>query len=439
MNATPSTVPTAPANPGHRRNHVVVVGAGFGGVAAARSLADVPVDVTVVDARNHHTFQPLLYQVATAGLDGDDVTYPTRGIFHRQNNATVRMAKVIGGDLDERRLDLADGDQLHYDHLVLAAGAVTNTFGVPGVEEHAHGLKSLRDALAIRAQVLRAFEEADARPELIDQGLLTVVIAGGGPTGVELAGGMVELFEHVLAHDFPRLDIRRARVILVEMTDRLLGPFHPRLGAKAKDTLSARRVEVMLSTTVDEVRPASVVLSGPTVGERVEVPAHTMIWAAGVRANPLGTALGLDTGPGGRIRVNDDLSLADHPEVFAIGDFAAANDPGGSALPQLAPVAMQAGEHAADMIRSRLEGHGTEAFSYTDKGTMATVGRASVVAQLPGGLRFSGLIGWLAWLALHLVQLVGFRNRLNVLVNWAWNYLTYDRASRIIPEEDADA
>ncbi len=415
---------------------MVVVGAGFGGLAAARALADAPVDVTIIDAHNHHTFQPLLYQVATAGLDGDDVTYATRGIFHRQSNASVRMGRVVGGDLDDRRLDLADGSTLTYDHLVLAVGAVSDTFGIPGVVEHAFGLKSLRDALAVRAQVLSCFEEADARPELIDDGLINVVITGGGPTGVELAGGMVELIDLVLAHDFPRLDLRRARVVLVEMGDSLLASFHPKLGAKAKATLEQRGVEVLLGTAVDEMHPHEVVLSGPLLGKRATIPAHTKIWAAGVRANPLGEILGLADGPGGRIPVSPDLSVAAHPEVFAIGDLSAAKDGDGSILPQLAPVAMQGGEHAAAMIRRRLNGDATEPFRYTDKGTMATVGRASAVAQLPGGFRLSGLLGWLAWLALHLVQLVGFRNRINVLVNWAWNYLTYDRASRIIPEAE---
>ena len=426
-------------HPGHRRHHVVVVGAGFGGLAAARALDDVPVDVTVVDAHNHHTFQPLLYQVATAGLDAGDVTYAARGIFHRQANVSVHMARVVGGDLDGRTLALADGSELGYDHLVLAAGAVTNTYGIPGVAEHAFGLKSLRDALAVRAQVLSCFEEADARPELIDDGLLNVVIAGGGPTGVELAGGMVELIEHVLRHDFPRLDLRRARVVLVEMGDTLLPPFHPKLGAKAKATLERRGVEVLLGTTVDQVHRTSVVVSGPMLGEGAVIPAHTMVWAAGIRASPLADALDLANGPAGRIPVGDDLSLPGHPEVFVIGDLAAATDHSGTPLPQVAPVAIQGGTHVAAMIHRRLDGEATSAFHYTDKGSMATVGRASAVAQLPGGLRLSGLIGWLAWLALHLVQLVGFRNRANVLVNWAWNYVTYDRASRIIPEAEVGA
>ncbi|MEZ5374498.1 MAG: FAD-dependent oxidoreductase [Microthrixaceae bacterium] len=220
------------------------------------------------------------------------------------------------------------------------------------------------------------------------------------------------------------------------MGDRLLPPFHHKLGAKAKATLERRGVEVLLGTTVDEVRAGEVVVSGPLLGDGAVIPAHTMVWAAGIRANPLAEALGVAGGPAGRIPVADDLSIAGHPEVFAIGDLAAGTDESGSPLPQVAPVAIQGGEHAAAMIRRRLSGEDTEAFHYTDKGSMATVGRSSAVAQLPGGLRLSGLIGWLAWLALHLVQLVGFRNRANVLVNWAWNYLTYDRASRIIPEAE---
>ena len=411
-----------------QRHHVVVVGAGFAGLAAARGLAELPIDVTVVDARNHHTFQPLLYQVATAGLDGDEICFPVRGIFARQRNARVRLGTVESIDLDRRRVELQDGSALRYDHLVLAAGAVTNTFGIPGVDEHAFGLKSLADALELRSHVLMRFEEADAEPRRVDDGVLTVVVVGGGPTGVELAGGLAELFSRVLRRDFPRMDVHRARVVLVEATDRLLGMLHPSLSDKARATLERLGVEVLLGTQVAELTP-----HGVRFGDGSRVATHTVVWTAGIRANPLAESLGVELTKGGRVVVDADLSIPGHPEVFVAGDLAAATDRDGSPLPQVAPVAMQGAEHVAANIRRRLHGEPTTDFHYLDRGTMATIGRNHAVAELPGGLRLSGLVGWLAWLVLHLVMLIGFRNRANVLVNWAWNYLTYDRASRIIP------
>ena len=412
----------AGARTARHRHHVVVVGAGFGGLAAARALRDAPVDVTVLDARNHHTFQPLLYQVATAGLDGDDICFPIRGIFGRQRNARVRLGEVRAVDLDARTLALADGTTLGYDDLVLAAGAVTNTFGIPGVAEHAFGLKSLADAMAIRTHVLLRFEEADADPFHLDDGTLTVVIAGGGPTGVEMAGGLAELFSKVLRRDFPRLDVRAARVVLLEATDRLLGTFHPKLSDDARRTLEAAGVEVLSGQAVARVEPDAVVL-----GDGTTIPTRRMVWAAGVRAHPLGETLGVELTKGGRVVVDETLALPGHPEVHVIGDLAATPE----LLPQQAAVAIQGGHHAAAMIDRRLRGEAPSPFHYVDKGTMATIGRHDAVAQLPGGIRLKGPVGWLAWLGLHLVMLIGFRNRANVLVNWAWNYLTYDRASRI--------
>ena len=412
-----------------RRHKVVIVGAGFGGLAAARALADQPVDVVIVDARNHHTFQPLLYQVATAGLDGDDICYATRGIFHRQRNATVLLGEVTGANLDQRTLTLADGASLEYDHLILACGAVTNSFGVPGVDEHAFGLKSLSDAMAIRTHVLRKFEEADAHPDRLDDGLLTVAIAGGGPTGVELAGGMVELFTNVLRRDFPRLDVGRARVVLIEATDRLLGTFSPGLGDNALRTLERRGVEVLIKSAVERVDPQSVRLADGSV-----IPCHTMIWAAGVKAHPIALALGVETARGGRIVVDRQLRVPNHPEVFVIGDLGASLDAEGQILPQVAPVAIQGAAHAVAMIDADLHHETGSDFTYKDKGSMATIGRHDAVAELPNGLRLRGFPGWVAWLGLHLLMLIGFRNRANVLVNWAWNYLTYDRGSRIISD-----
>lgn len=415
-----------------RRHHVVVVGAGFGGLAAARGLADAPVDVTVVDSRNHHTFQPLLYQVATAGLDGDDICFPVRGLFAAQDNARVRMGTVERIDIDARTVGLADGSELHWDDLVLAAGAVTNSFGIPGVDEHAFGLKSLGDALEVRSHVLMCFERADTDPARLTDGTLTVVVAGGGPTGVELAGGLIELDTMVLRHDYPGLDLRHARVVLVEAGDRLLPGFHPKLSRQALETLEQRGVEVMLETAVSSVDPRSVRL-----GDGTEIPAHTTVWTAGVRAHPLAEALGVELTKGSRVLVDGELAVPGQPHVHVIGDMAAAVDPAGALLPQVAPVAMQSADYVADKIRRRMRGEPVDAFTYTDKGSMATIGRHDAVAQLPGGLRLSGIAGWVAWLLLHLVMLIGFRNRANVLVNWAWNYLTYDRASRIIPDRAA--
>jgi NADH dehydrogenase len=420
-----------------RRCRVVVVGAGFGGLATAKGLAGSPVDVVVVDANNFHTFQPLLYQVATAGLDADDIAHPVRGIVARQRNADVRMGRVTGIDLEVRRVDLAEGPSLEYDHLVLAAGAVTNTYGIPGVAEHGFGLKSVGDALALRAHVLRQFERAAVNPHLIDDGALTFVIGGGGPTGVELAGGLTELIERVLAKDFPTLDVRRARVVLIEPTDRVLGSFPPSLSSSARRALAQRGVEVLLGVGVARADDTSVEVTDGSI-----VPTSTLVWTAGVTASPLAGVLAEQLGDdalsrGGRVVVEPDLSVPGHPEVWVIGDLAAATDERGEPLPQVAPVAMQAGALVARNILASADGRPTEAFGYVDRGSMATIGRHAAVAQLPGGIRLRGTFGWLSWLLLHLVMLVGFRNRVNVLVNWAWSYLTYDRASRLILDEGA--
>ncbi|MEM8706490.1 MAG: NAD(P)/FAD-dependent oxidoreductase [Actinomycetota bacterium] len=412
-----------------RRPHVVIVGAGFGGLAAAKALADEPVDVTVVDQRNHHTFQPLLYQVATAGLGVDDICYATRGIFHRQSNARAVQARMIGLDLDGRRVLLADGEPLPYDHLVLALGAVTADYGVPGVDDHAFGLKNAEEARAIRSHVLQRFEAADRLTDPVERSAaMTVVVAGGGPTGVEMAGGFAELFHRVLDRDFPDLDLAQARVVLVEGQDRVLGTFAPKLGAKARRTLEDMGVEVRTGVNVERFEPGLVSLADGT-----EIAADTLVWAAGVRANPLAERLGLPTGRGGRVEVDEHLRLATHPEVFVIGDLAATRQADGSPVPQVAPGAIQGGEHVAEVIAGRRP----DPFRYRDKGSMATIGRNAAVVEFPSGRTITGFLGWVAWLALHLVMLIGFRNRANVLVNWAWNYLTYDRGSRLIVEPDA--
>lgn len=415
-----------------------MLGAGFAGLAVARGLRDAPVDVTVVDANNFHTFQPLLYQVATAGLDADDVSFPVRGIVRgrrgRRSNASVRMGRVIAVDLTRRRVALDDGGDVDYEYLVLATGAVSNDFGVPGVAEHAFPLKHLDDALALRAHVLDRFERAVAGP-VVPDGALDVVVCGGGPTGVEMAGGLAELYAKVLAKDFPELPVGRARITLVEMADRLLGPFHPQSSLRALRQLRRQGVEVRFGVGVARADEAGVELSDGTL-----IPARTIVWATGVAAEPVAAMTGTPTGRGGRLVVEDDLSLPGHPEVFAVGDLALATDVGGSPLPQVAQPAIQGGHHVAAQIRRRLAGQATRPFRYRDKGQMATIGRHAAVAELviagrPGG-RYGGPIGWLMWLGLHIVYLMGFRNRINVLVNWGWNYVTFDRGSRILRESE---
>ena len=413
------------------RTKVVVVGAGFGGLAAAQALKDAPVDVTLVDRNNFHTFQPLLYQVATSGLNPADVAYPVRGIFQRQRNLRFRRAAVTSVDWAAGEVGLDGGGALPFDQLVVSAGATVNDFGTPGVAEHGFPLYVLPDAVRLRNHILGRFEAADADPTVVDDGGLTFVVVGGGPTGVEVAGALSELIDKVLRRDFQgsQVDVRRAHVVLVEMVDDLLPPFHPASRRHARTTLARKGVEIRTGTSVAEVTANRVVL-----GDGEEIPTHTLVWAAGVKANPVAAALGVPTGPGGRVTVGDDLRLPGHPEAFAIGDIAAIDDGSGRLLPGVAQVAMQSGRHVARLIERGVVGEGdaTEPFRYHDKGSMATIGRRSAVTELPRGLRLTGTVAWVAWLGLHLVYLMGFRNRVSVFVNWAWNYLTWDRGARLI-------
>lgn len=413
--------------PSHR-HRVVVIGAGFGGLATVRAMRDTAVDVVLIDANNFHTFSPLLYQVATAGLAADDIAYAVRGVFRRQRNVEVRMARVTAIDIDAHEVRTNVGAPISYDTLVIAAGAVTHTFGVRGADEHALMMKTLDDAVALRDHVLRRFEAAAADPALIAEGALNVVVCGGGPTGVELAGALMELFDRVLAKDFPRLDVHASRVVLVEAADRLLGAFKPASGERARRTLAKRRVEIVTGVGVSEIDATSVTLNNGT-----RIPAHTVIWAAGVRANPLAEIAGLPTGRGGRIVIDDALATPTHPEVFAIGDIAANPQ---NPLPQVALPAIQQGKHVAAQIGHRLHDEPLTAFHFHDLGSMATIGRLDAIAEFPGGLRLAGPFGWIAWLGLHLIRLMGFRNRANVFVSWAWNYLTYDRGSRLLAESE---
>jgi NADH dehydrogenase len=420
------------------RPHVVIVGAGFGGLAVARGLERLPVEVTLIDRNNFTTFQPLLYQVATAGLNAADVAHPVRGLFHRQRNLRMLVGEVTGVDWDTREVVLADHQAVPFDHLVLATGAVASWFGVPGAAEYAVPLYTLEDAVEVRNHVVSRFEAADADPSLVDRGELNFVVVGGGPTGVEMAGALAELFAVVFKRDYPSLGVGRARVILVETRDRLLEPFHASSQQAALDALRARQVEVRLEETVDEVAPDHVRFASGEV-----LPARTVIWAAGVRAHPVAQAMGLPTMRSGRVEVAADLSVPGpsgrgsgehvHQAVWAVGDVAAPRAKRGSAvLPQLAPVAMQSGSHVAKQIGRLAEGKATQPFRFHDKGMMATIGRRAAIAELPGRVRLHGTLAWLAWLGLHILYLAGVRNRASVLLNWAWGYLTWDRGPRII-------
>jgi NADH:ubiquinone reductase (H+-translocating) len=409
------------------RPQVAVIGAGFGGLSVARGLAKEPVDVTLIDQQNFTTFQPLLYQVATAGLTPSEVAHPVRGLFHRQKNLHFRQGEVDGVDWDQRRLHLAGQRDLPFDQLVVAVGAVVTWFGVPGAAEWALPLYTLDDAVQLRNHILGRFEAADADPSLIDDGALTFVVVGGGPTGVETAGALAELVAVVFRRDYPQLDVGRARVVLVEARDALLAPFKPGSQRHAEETLRARQVEVRLDETVAEVTEHSVRFSDDEV-----LAAHTVVWAAGVTAHSLPAKLGLATTRGGRVVVDADLGVPGRPGVWVVGDVGAIPGKRGETLPQLAPVAMQSGGHVARQIGRQLEGKALRPFRFHDKGTMATIGRRAAVAELPGGLRLSGTLAWIAWLFLHLLYLAGIRNRASVLFNWAWSYVTWDRAARLI-------
>ena len=414
------------------RPRVAIIGAGMGGLAAAKRLENEAVDVVLIDRHNYHTFQPLLYQVATAGLNASDVGYVVRGLFQRQKRVFFRKADVTGVDWDTQQVQLRYEDPVAFDYLVVAAGSSTNYFGTPGAEEFAFPLYGLEDAVKLRNHIISLFESADSVPELLDEGVLNFVVVGGGPTGVEVAGALAELVERVLVHDFHDMDARRARVILVEMTPRLLNAFDEKSASYALRTLKSRGVEVRLGTAVEAVHADHVELRN---GERINTRA--LVWAAGIQANPLANVLGLPQGRAGRVTVDDDFSVPDHPNAFVIGDMADIDDGSGGRLAQLAQPAIQGGKHAAEQILRTIQKEPRQPFSYFDKGTMATIGRRAAVAELPKGISLTGGIAWLAWLGLHLVYLLGVRNRISVFINWAWNYFTWDRGPRLIlrPEE----
>ena len=412
--------------------HVVIVGAGFGGLGVAEQLAHVPVEVTLIDQHDYHTFQPLLYQVATSLLNAEDVGAPIRGLFRHQDNVTFHMATVTQVDMPGHKIQLSDGKHVSYDYLVLAGGATVNYFNTPGAAEHAFPLYTLMNAVKLRSRILERFEAADRDPTLIEEGALNFVIVGAGPTGVETAGALSDLFYNLLPRDYHQLATEKARVIIVEMGKEVLAPFKDNLRSYAKEELQRRRVEVRLGEAVAEVGPTFVRLKS---GE--EIQAHTLIWAAGVRANPLADLLGLPQGRGGRVKLNPDLSVPDHPEIFVVGDMGeVASD--GEVLPQLGSVAMQSGEHVGRQIARRVAGEPGQPFKYWDKGFMATIGRGAAVVELPNKLTLHGPLAYFAWLGVHLALLSGMRNRIETLWNWGWSALTHDRAARIIIESKDD-
>ncbi len=407
-------------------HHIVVVGGGFGGIYAARHLAKAEdVQVTIVDKQNYHLFQPLLYQVATAGLSAGDIASPIRSLVAKKLNVNVRMGEVKAIDLAAKKLTVGDG-VIGYDALVLAAGVSHSYFGHDAWEAYAPGLKTLDDALEIRRRVLSAFEAAEREEDPAKRDAwLTFIIVGAGPTGVELAGAIAELARFTVARDFRSFDPRSAKVILIEAGPRVLATFEPDLADKAVKTLEKLKVELRLQTRVTDITAG-----GVSVGEAF-VPARTVLWAAGVAASPLAKTLGVPLDRAGRVIVQSDLSIPGHPEAYVIGDLASFTEPDGTVLPGLAPVAIQQGKHVAHVILDTLRGRPRKPFKYFDKGVMATVGRASGIAQT-GKLKLWGFIGWLAWLFIHILYLIGFRNRLLVLIQWTWAWLTFGRSARLI-------
>lgn len=415
---------------------VVIVGAGFGGLNAARSLAKAPVQITVIDRKNFHTFQPLLYQVATAGLSPGEIAAPVRSILRSHKNVEVLMSEVTGFDLEQRIVETAD-NRIPYDYLIVAAGAGHSYFGHDEWEAFAPGLKTIEDALEIRRRVLLAFELAERQAASgKSETPLNFVVVGGGPTGVELAGTLAEISRHALAHEFRSIDPARTHILLIEGGPRVLPSYADDLSRSAEEQLRQLGVEVRTSTVVTQVEAGSVRL-----GE-TRLPATVVLWAAGVAASPLGKKLASTVDRAGRVPVQPDLSLSGHPEVFVIGDLAAARDESGKLLPGVAPVAIQQGKFVAKVIRQELESLARSnldraslakrpAFHYWDKGSLATIGRAAAVAQF-GSLHISGFVAWLSWLFVHILFLIGFRNRLLVFIQWAWSYVTYERGARLI-------
>ena len=409
------------------RPRVVVIGAGFAGLNAAKALSRAPVDVTIIDRKNHHTFQPLLYQVALAVLSPAEIASPVRTVLRKAPNVEVLLGEVVGFDLEKRTVRI-DGLELPYDYLVIAAGATHAYFGHPEWEAIAPGLKTLEDALEIRRRVLLAFEEAER--EVVagrECPPLTFVVVGAGPTGVELAGAISDIAGRHLQKEFRAINPRQSKVILLEGGPSVLATYPEDLSASAERQLSQMGVEVRTSAMVTNIQPGMV-----SVGKE-KIPAAVILWGAGVSASPLGRMLGVPTDKAGRVMVEKDLSVPGHPEVFVAGDLASAKRHNGQPVPGVAPAAIQMGKFAARQIRRSVASKPREHFEYLDKGSLATIGRSHAVADF-GKLHISGYFAWLAWLFIHLLFLVGFRNRFFVMIEWAWAYLTYNHSARLITE-----
>ncbi|WP_312772539.1 NAD(P)/FAD-dependent oxidoreductase [Pseudoxanthomonas mexicana] len=413
-------------------HHFVIVGGGFAGLWATRALASAPVRITLIDRHNHHLFQPLLYQVATAGLSAPDIAAPLRHILRKQANVEVRLAEVAAIEPQEKHVVLADGTTIAYDALLLATGATHAYFGRDEWARHAPGLKTLDDALQLRRHLLLAFERAEAETDPGKRAAwLSFAIIGGGPTGVELAGTLAEIARHTLKNEFRRIDPSQARVRLVEAGPRVLASFPDTLSEKARRQLERLGVEVVTGTPVSDITD-----EGYRLGETF-IPAKTVVWAAGVAASPLARTLGVSLDRAGRVPVQPDLSVAGHPDIFVAGDLAAVTSDG-RPVPGVAPAAKQMGRHVAQVLRARLDGRASPGdFRYQDYGNLATIGRMAAVVDF-GRLEFSGLLAWWFWLTAHVFFLIGFRNRLVVLLNWCWAYWSYQRGARIILGKDED-
>lgn len=424
---------------GKPKPKVVIVGAGFAGLTAARRLARLPVQVTVVDRRNHHTFQPLLYQVATAGLSPGEITAPIRWILKRDSNIEVLLEEVVDFNLEQKRV-ITKEQQLDYDFLIIASGATHAYFGHDEWEPMAPGLKTIEDALEIRRRVLLAFELAErqeseqkANNDAQSGSPLQFVVIGAGPTGVELAGTLAEIARHAMNHEFRNIDPRQTRILLIEGGPRVLPAYSEGLSRKAEGQLRRLGVEVRTSRLVTRIEPGAVWMGNNNDNEKISAP--VVLWAAGVAASPLGRKLNVPVDRAGRVLVQPDLSVPGHPEVFVIGDLAALNDENGKMLPGVAQVAIQQGDWVAETVARDLENQPRRNFRYHDKGSLATIGRAAAVAQF-GKFELSGYFAWLAWLFVHIFFLIGFRNRLLVMIQWAWSYLTYERGARLITGSD---
>lgn len=409
--------------------HIVIIGAGFGGMETARKLANASVQITILDRHNYHLFQPLLYQVAIAGLVPSQIAYPLRTIFRRQKNVNFQMGEVSSIDFNSRFVK-ANGSILAYDYLVLAVGGQTNFFGLNAVEQNGFQLKNIESAINTRNHLLRTFEEASREVDVEKRrALLTFVVVGGGPTGVETAGALAELITHVLAKDYPYMDLRDVRVLLLEAASSVMMTYPDELREATNKLLRSQNVEIMVNTKLVDYNGRQV-----TLGDGNSIKTHTLIWTAGVRSAGITDTLGVQQAGSGRIRVESTLQLPGHPEVFVIGDAAYVEDGNGQPLPMLATVAQQQANAAARNIRRILKREKPEPFHYKDPGLLATIGRNAAVARI-WGLSFSGFIAWVIWVVLHIYRLIGFRNRLLVLINWAWDYFFYENQVRLITKE----